>query len=793
MKLRRVLSLVVVSILILSGCVKEKDNLVVEVDEAKNQVVEPIVDLSDTEEKEEIVKTKEDTEEKENETEEVEVTLESEASELNERVPVISGWDYVYEDFSLSMPYEAPIVNAVSQGIGIKDQFQSIVNANQFTGFTEGQLAMLENNGFAVMQPSSTWPIKKLHFSYEGAAYSDIPTIVTSDAVLNMYHLFYSESMKSLEANTYYDHLMAMSDRMLFQASDHYETLSEESAEVFKDVFAYIVVGNQLLRMSDETDASKVFVPEEVQVLVDAELVSIGSESLAYSNLFDKDLDYSQFIVRGHYDVHEQLQHYFKGMMWYSYGSFQISEGFGQDMVVLQGQLSASLMLTHLIFEDVENVKDWSMIYRMTGLYSGLTDDVTPFELRDLIQTIYGENPSLEAYMEVSSDAMLTELLTLRGPEIMANIDENSLLDIPEGLQCQLMGQRYSLDGNIMQELMKPILRPMPTAFDVLSAFGHPVAEEVLYTYYPTNQNWDEYDVTLANMKDLTGTYDGWQDNLYNGWLWSIDAAAQSFEDYENYPELMTSRAWSHKNIATALGSYAELKHNNILYNLQPMAEAGGMTDENVHYYVEPNVELYARLLWLISYTKLNLEAVYDSDHEAIYLLTQMEEMLEVFVAVSIKELEGRTVTNEEFSAIRYFGGLVDYVNVAFAYIMDSEIGFPPVDSSALVADIASSSGSYREVACGMPREIYVVCYVNDKSFIARGSVYSAYEFVSDQRLTDGEWSEMIGLEKVDDYWVEYKGSDLDQLEMMPWMADFISPEPNNVTFEYIEVNWVSE
>ena len=72
-------------------------------------------------------------------------------------------------------------------------------------------------------------------------------------------------------------------------------------------------------------------------------------------------------------------------------------------------------------------------------------------------------------------------------------------------------------------------------------------------------------------------------------------------------PELCkrSNEAWKTKDLVSALGSYTELKHDTVLYGKQSMAEmGGGSPDEIPKSYVEPNLELYEKLSWLLEYTK---------------------------------------------------------------------------------------------------------------------------------------------------------------------------------------------
>jgi hypothetical protein len=299
-------------------------------------------------------------------------------------------------------------------------------------------------------------------------------------------------------------------------------------------------------------------------------------------------------------------------------------------------------------------------------------------------------------------------------------------------------------------------------------------------------------------MKQLVDGLDDifWKKDLYHGWLWSIDSAAKSFEGQATMPPFMQTKAWSHKTIATALGSFTELKYDNILYSKQVMAEMGGDIPIDEYHYVEPNVELYTKLQWLINYTKENIQLKVGDDSVALEPLDRMDHMLDVLIDVSIKELNNETITEEELRTVGNIGGLVDYIN--FHYLVnlrDVSEGISDEDSSALVVDIATvTDGYYLEEAIGMPFEIYVITKVNGEIVLTKGSVYSYYEFVSDERLTTEQWYEMIGIETREHEQgfseVQYMGEKINILEQMPWMNSYISSEPNNVQSHSPEVQW---
>ena len=93
-----------------------------------------------------------------------------------------------------------------------------------------------------------------------------------------------------------------------------------------------------------------------------------------------------------------------------------------------------------------------------------------------------------------------------------------------------------------------------------------------------------------------------WAQNLYWGWLYCLLALLNAKGD--GYPAFMKREAWADKDLNAALGSWAELRHDTILYAKQSYARKGSMPlEKDTHGYVEPNPELYGRLASLTKMT----------------------------------------------------------------------------------------------------------------------------------------------------------------------------------------------
>ena len=80
---------------------------------------------------------------------------------------------------------------------------------------------------------------------------------------------------------------------------------------------------------------------------------------------------------------------------------------------------------------------------------------------------------------------------------------------------------------------------------------------------------------------------------MYDIWLSAL-AKLDASRKGARFPEVMRSRAWARKQLQTQLGSWAELRHDTILYVKQSYTD-GEMCDYPAGY-VEPYPEFYARV-----------------------------------------------------------------------------------------------------------------------------------------------------------------------------------------------------
>lgn len=615
----------------------------------------------------------------------------------------------------------------------INQDLSNIENISQFPNLTQKQRELIAQNGFAV-QPTDS---EQLFYIYEDNTYKKVPSFVTTDSVLQLYHIFYDYSLRSLESEFFYNDLSLLNESMIEQLLTEYSYVqNEEVKESITKMIGYFGVSQLALEKALPSGY-----PAELEVLIRQEYQLLKkAEGKAKSPLFDYEIDYSLFKIRGHYTRSEELGQYFRAMSWYGIVPLPLYDGDGQpDEQSALRVLVTTIALSRLPAE--RGGKLWENIYSTTSFYVGEADDITPYEIAQIISTVYTDNPDINALPDGLA-VFYVEADKLRKAEIVHKVPEENTQ-----LQMRFMGQRYIPDSEILQELTDPDQRPLPTGVDVFAVFGSERAEELLDEIYKPNELWSKYQKNfdrLAN-KFRNQTISEQTVNLYSGWLYCLKSL--TFRVTDGYPLFMKNQAWENKSLATALGSWAEIRHDTILYGKQSASECGGGGEPTPQLmgYVEPNPEFFNRLLWLTTAARENLSAREMLNDNMQYKLENFEEMLLFLKTCAQKELNGEDLSIEEQYTLLTYGGTLEYISSSIAEASDWWCIESDTDKNmALIADVHTSSSGYLEVGVGSASAIYVAITQQGKVYLTRGAVFDYYEFTSGQRLTDEEWQAQL-------------------------------------------------
>jgi hypothetical protein len=261
----------------------------------------------------------------------------------------------------------------------------------------------------------------------------------------------------------------------------------------------------------------------------------------------------------------------------------------------------------------------------------------------------------------------------------------------------------------------------------------------------------------LEKMKKRMGEIN-WQESLATQWMQTVKTVN---EKDKGVPYFMVGDGWDLKNLNAALSSWAELKHDAILYAKQPMGAecgGGGPPDPVVKGYVEPNVTFWKKAIELLDNTA-NLLNEHNMMTEKVKEATErIGEEVGFLLRISEKELAGKTLTDEEYDQIKCIGATFENISLDLLRQPDQYLmGWSDVEGAdrkmALVADVYTANSdnnpnkSILYEAVGLGDEIYVVVEIGGYLYLMRGAVFSYREFtepMDKQRLTDEEWQQEL-------------------------------------------------
>ena len=624
----------------------------------------------------------------------------------------------------------------------VEPDLSNIDNLWQCDYLNDEQKAMLAENGFMVYGRNN-----EFFEIYESNRYDELASFVTVDSLMHTYHLYFSYLMKNVERDYLADSIKQLSEQMLDNSVRNYERLKgSEWESAAKRNVAYFNIALKLL--DDSTDINS-----DVKDIVEYELDNIDKAQGTDRSWITDDLeDYSQYIPRGYYEGNETLEKYFKAMMWYGRIHFRQEN---EEM-----NRSACLMALTLS-EDKNSYDLWKAVYDITSFFAGASDDLGVDDYMKVLWDVYGTDATTDTLLsdEGGFERFNSATGALPMPQINSiPIFEDDDTNIIRGFR--FMGQRFTIDASIMQRLVYREVeensngekRKMPDTLDVPAALGSDTALNIL-----EDSGVSDYKNYSENMEKLRTYLSGdnsglWSASLYSCWLDTLRPLLEV--KGEGYPMFMQSEEWTKKDLECFAGSFAELKHDTILYSKQVVAEMGGGgwdQEPDDRGYVEPEPRIYAKFAQLSDRTLSGLKKynmISKSDEENLTLLSQMADTL---FEISEKELQDETLTDEEYEFIKSYGGSLEHF---WTQTVKDETGGEYVYTqecpAATVADIATNpdAGTVLEVATGCPSDIFVIVKVDGKLKLARGSVYSFYQFEwqADDRLTDNKWRQMIGV-----------------------------------------------
>ena len=628
---------------------------------------------------------------------------------------------------------------------GMMVNMENIINSFQLESFDQRLYNAIGKNGFAIVPGEED----QLFHIYERNDYRQFPSFVTTDLYLQAFHMFFDCLLKETEEQKFSPMVTLFVkqnyEQMMQLASTTTDAKIKAAAEHNAAYYAIayeLNTGKSLPVPASFTELVK----EEINHVNAAETTS--SRFLGYTEARNMPMFiYNIYRPRGHYTRNETLKRYFCAMMWLQ------NAPFGTDK---DDQLEQALLLAQTIGGNANLTKQYKDITEPITYLMGMPDDVSILQVYAEIQKsgstvseLINDKKKFEAIRKALEE--LSKKQSIIKPKFQAS----------SPFKICLMPQRYMPDSEVLQEMVDyestPTLRDVPKGLDILASIGISSAERILIQELKEQEKWNKYTSNLEQMKKRMGEID-WNQTVANKWIAALkDVNSKNAQ----YPKFMLSPQWDKKNLNAALASWAELKHDAILYAKQPMGAecgGGGPPEPYVKGYVEPNIAYWTKAIELIDATMDVLKRFDLVTEKGTTAATDLREQAEFLLNCSKKELAGKNLTEQEYRQIETIGSTFE--NITLNLIKEPDqflMGWGNVNGAdkkiSVVADVYTANSynnpdkSVLYEAVGPAHEIYVVVELDGYLYLTRGAVFSYREFQEDiaaPRKTDEEWQQEL-------------------------------------------------
>lgn len=565
---------------------------------------------------------------------------------------------------------------------------------------------------------------------YEENREQGIGNYITADFVLTAYGLFLNDVLTAVEEEVLYPAL-----RDFIAGTLEKLAAADQTAQGWRTAVGYVSVLRKLIDPGSST-------PNEVADVIAAEMRLIDEhKGIETSHVTGVKEDFSQYLPRGKYTASENLQRYFRTMMYAGRMGFLLKESraTGVTTAMADDQTAAAVLLSKTVAEDEQ----------LRGLYGAINDFLDFFVGRsdDLSVGDYTTESAGQPIAEVRKNIHAKAKQSGKMPQIISlPVDAGGLepgLTVAEvAAGFRLLGLRYTLESSAFQNLTfdrvtdytgdartTPFtlaeingrkVRGFPTVLDLMAGLGSARAKKMLT---------DRGDSSYREYKKRLGEFSGAVNALFktsgkHGSLSEMNLATIS----------TMLKKDSNESLNTALSFWIQNRHTIILYAKQSYTvvakSIAPRVPERAKASLEPADGLYGSLaanLNKIGETFTENKGILQthSESSASEKVLQFAEAMNRLKGLSQKAAK-RKLEQADCDYLnnldRLFAGLLAGRDLPIAVDIHTE------PNSRMVV----------EEAIGYPLAVF------DGEF--RGTRYNCYEFKQpmDQRLTDEAWLKML-------------------------------------------------
>ncbi len=625
---------------------------------------------------------------------------------------------------------------------------------------TNYERSLINTHGFMVTE--------RLNRPSFGAAFgeifhNDLPVFISTDAILHAIHMSYDAMLTQVEDKILIDKLDSLLSKLHAQLPSLVKRYESYPAmkQMLMDVDLYITIPRKLLGNS--------VVPffSENTSTVDSIMLFIAEEKPLKHTLFSsvpRFIDFSQFTVRGHYTQSERLAKYFKAMIWIGRTELYLIAPVNSIPPQTEKDIQRQIIDAVMVAEAAQLSNAFTLLEEMDNIiefFVGESDNVTLPNIQTLIQATTTDSASRLLDMNLVKNFQDTlKQKSFAFQRILSQIiisDPYNPDDIKPASAFLLLGQRFIVDsyftGNVVYDKIKfnndKIWRALPSRYDILFSLGNNGAAQLLESELSKYR----YASNLAALRYLIDGYEPefWKSSLYNNWLNSIRTLAPP-ADRTSLPSFMQTAAWWQEKMNTQLASWAQLRHDNLLYAKQ--SYTGGIVCSFPESYVEPIPEFYETIKVFAAVAEEKFQTFPWSDKRIVNYWNHLKGIADTLKMIAQKEIDQTPLSAAEkvfLNQMLFLSNMCgpEYSGWYYRLFYTGDEGY--LKNDLVVADVhtcptdevGNPVGWVLHAGTGPINLAVVTTEAADGRVISYiGPVMSYHEYVSTnfKRLTDEEW-----------------------------------------------------
>ena len=461
-----------------------------------------------------------------------------------------------------------------------------------------------------------------------------MPVFITSDSILNAYHVLLEESVLRLDlANA--DELpevlqfvwknLDSADRGI-QGDKALVAAAKRRARIVVGTAIALVVGS----VPEVDPATAAVIQEEVARVEKAEGLHkpawLGPEG-------EPDLlaiDYSRFKPRGFYTAGESLSRYFRAASWLQAIPFRVD----RDEELLAALMLGDCMATQRFAGDEAKQRRYAAFFECFREFLGERDDW------DLTTAAAQVDSGLRLDLGAGDLERVRQSLLAKAarPGEQPQVNDQIALPNAPGPAFRVLSAYRTPDAVLFQRTtdLGEFQRPLPTGLEVCIALGSAMPRECLDD--PEREKVLE---TIERSKDL---FSG--KNLYGDYLRCLSTLFGA--PAAGAPDFMSRGPWQAKSCQTALAGWAQWRHTWVLQSKETCVWASKNEWKQPVGFVEPNPAFFAGLRDLAERTARLLERVKTKRDPSVYAVVELHRLLRILEA---KAASGGAIKFHDLSA----------------------------------------------------------------------------------------------------------------------------------------------